>query len=110
MAFGRSELSMTSTPMAEQYTRLQLDFMPPVARITLNNPPLNVIDMQMMEDLLSALAKVEEQADVSALVIGGSMRAFSAGVDITVHTPDQVEAMLSRFHRVIHAVITSKKV
>jgi cyclohexa-1,5-dienecarbonyl-CoA hydratase len=96
--------------MAEQYTRLQLDFMPPVARITLNNPPLNVIDMQMMEDLLSALAKVEEQADISALVIGGSMRAFSGGVDITVHTPDQVEAMLSRFHRVIHAVITSKKV
>ncbi len=101
---------MTSATTTEQYARIQLDLMPPVARITLNNPPLNIIDMQMMDELLSALAQVEEQPDISALVIGGSMRAFSAGVEVSIHTPDQVEAMLSRFHRVIHGVVTSKKV
>jgi cyclohexa-1,5-dienecarbonyl-CoA hydratase len=92
------------------YAKIQLDIMPPVARITLNNPPLNVIDMQMMDELLSALAQLEEQPEISALVIGGTMRAFSAGVEVSIHTPDQVEAMLSRFHRVIHGVITSKKI
>ena len=40
----------------------------------------------------------------------GEGRAFSAGVDVAAHTPDKVEIMLLKFHVVIRALISSKKV
>jgi len=46
-----------------------LDFQPPVARLTLHYPPLNVIDLAMMDELAKALAEIEARADVSTLVL-----------------------------------------
>jgi len=87
-----------------------LSLAPPVARITLQNPPLNVIDIPMMEELATALAEIETRQDVSAIVFCGSGKAFSAGVDVAAHTPDKVEQMLTKFHHVIRAIIATKKV
>ncbi len=42
-----------------------VDITPPVARIVLSNPPLNVIDIPMMEELAQALAEIEARSDVS---------------------------------------------
>lgn len=81
-----------------------------VARIVLQNPPLNVIDIPMMEELGRALAEIEAQPAVAAIVISGAGKAFSAGVDVAAHTPDKVEEMLTRFHSVIRALIAMKKV
>ena len=39
--------------------RITLAIEPPVARITLNNSPVNVIDMPMMKELTSVLADIE---------------------------------------------------
>jgi cyclohexa-1,5-dienecarbonyl-CoA hydratase len=83
---------------------------PPVARITLHNPPLNVIDIPMMRELQQVLAEVESRADISVVVLEGSERAFSAGVDIKAHTPDKVGEMLHEFHAVIRALVASRKV
>jgi cyclohexa-1,5-dienecarbonyl-CoA hydratase len=91
-------------------TRLGLSIDAPVARITLQNPPLNVIDVSMMEELSAALAEVDSRSDVSVLVIEGAGRAFSAGVDVGAHTPDKVAAMLEKFHAVIRALVATKKV
>jgi cyclohexa-1,5-dienecarbonyl-CoA hydratase len=90
--------------------RLAVDPVPPVARISLNHPPLNVIDMAMMEELAQALAEIETQQDVSVLVIGGEGKSFSAGVDVAAHAPETIEQMLSSFHQVIRALLGSKKV
>ena len=46
-------------------TRIALEIQPPVARITLQHPPLNVIDVPMMDELAQALAEIEARADVS---------------------------------------------
>lgn len=81
-----------------------------VASITLHNPPLNVIDIRMMEELSQALAEFEAQPRVSVLVVKGEGKALSAGVDIAAHTPDKIEEMLSKFHRLIRALIDSKRV
>ena len=40
-------------------TRIALNFQPPAARLTLHHPPLNVIDVPMMDELAQALAKIE---------------------------------------------------
>ena len=92
------------------YSKIRLDFEPAVARITLQNPPLNVIDIAMMEELASALAEIEQRSAVVAIVFSGSQKAFSAGVDVAAHTPDKVEEMLGKFHAVIRAIVASKKV
>jgi cyclohexa-1,5-dienecarbonyl-CoA hydratase len=76
----------------------------------LNNPPLNVITPRMMEELSQTLTEIEMNPDLSVIVLEGSGSSFSAGVAIAAHTPDNVEAMLSRFHAVIRALIGSKKI
>jgi len=90
--------------------RLDVDSRTPVARIMLRNPPLNVIDIPMMEELAQTLADIEARTDVSVIVLSGEGEAFSAGVDVAAHTPDKVESMLTKFHSVISAIVTSKKV
>jgi cyclohexa-1,5-dienecarbonyl-CoA hydratase len=81
-----------------------------VARITLNHPRLNVIDVAMMEELSRALADIETQPEICAIVINGAGAAFSAGVDVAAHTPDKVRDMLEKFHAVIRSMVACKKV
>jgi cyclohexa-1,5-dienecarbonyl-CoA hydratase len=83
---------------------------PPIAHIGLNNPPVNVIDIPMMDELAEALNEIETRPDIAILIVSGSQRAFSAGVDVAAHTPDKVEQMLNKFHGVIRALVGSKKV
>jgi cyclohexa-1,5-dienecarbonyl-CoA hydratase len=99
-----------ATGALTQYSRLTLDVHPPVARISLLHPPLNVIDIAMMEELAQALAEIEGRVDLSVLVLSGAGKAFSVGVDVAAHTPDKVETMLTKFHAVIRALVGLKKV
>jgi len=81
-----------------------------VVRVGLRNPPLNVIDIPMMEELSQVLAEIETQASAAVIVISGTGKAFSAGVDIAAHTPGNVEAMLAKFHSVVRALVATRKV
>jgi cyclohexa-1,5-dienecarbonyl-CoA hydratase len=101
---------MSTTLTDAKLVRLSLGIDPPVARIELRHPPLNVIDVPMMEELARSLAEVESHQDVSVIVLSGEGKAFSAGVDVAAHTPDKVEEMLAKFHGVIRAMIATKKV
>jgi cyclohexa-1,5-dienecarbonyl-CoA hydratase len=91
-------------------TRISLHVHPPVARITLHNPPLNIIDIPMLEQLWAALADAEARADITVIVLAGSDKVFSAGVDVAAHTSDKIEEMLRNFHAVFHALVSSRKV
>jgi cyclohexa-1,5-dienecarbonyl-CoA hydratase len=99
-----------TTAVESKTVRLRVDVSPPVARFVLRHPPLNVIDIAMMEDLAQALGEIEARSDVSVVVLSGEGRAFSAGVDVAAHTPDKVDAMLLKFHSVIRTLVASKKV
>lgn len=91
-------------------TRLTVDIRPPLAEIRLHHPPLNVIDIPMMEELVQVLAEIEADPKITAIAFHGSQKAFSVGVDVAAHSPDKVEAMLAKFHAVIRVIIASKKV
>ena len=101
---------MTTVLADSKLTRISLEIEDAVARITLRNPPLNVIDIPTMEELTQVLAQIESQSQVSAIVVSGEGRAFSAGVDIAAHTPDKVEEMLAKFHGVIRTLVAMRKV
>jgi cyclohexa-1,5-dienecarbonyl-CoA hydratase len=101
---------MTTTLADNKLARLALEIGAPVARIDLCHPPLNVIDIPMMEELARALAEIDSRQDVSVIVVSGAGEVFSAGVDVAAHTPDKVEEMLAKFHAVIRALVATKKV
>jgi cyclohexa-1,5-dienecarbonyl-CoA hydratase len=90
--------------------RLAVETQGPIARITLSHPPLNVIDIPMMDQLSAALAEIESKPEVIAVIFSGTQKAFSVGVDVAAHTRDKVEEMLTKFHAVIRAIVASRKV
>jgi cyclohexa-1,5-dienecarbonyl-CoA hydratase len=99
-----------TTAVETKLNRLTLSISSSVAQIELRNPPLNVIDIPMMEELAQALAEIDARSDVSIIVLSGEGKSFSAGVDVAAHTADKVAAMLSKFHAVIRALVATKKV
>jgi cyclohexa-1,5-dienecarbonyl-CoA hydratase len=101
---------MTTTSTHPKLGRLSLAIDGPVARIRLCNPPLNVIDIPMMEEVSLSLAEIEAREDVWVIVLSGEGKAFSVGVDVAAHTTDKVEEMLGKFHAVIRALVATKKV
>jgi len=72
-----------------------------IAFLTINRPPLNILNIPAMEEINDALSSLVGNKDVKALVISGNgEKAFSAGVDVVDHTEDKVEKMLQVFHDV----------
>ena len=66
-------------------------------RITLDVPPLHILDIALLSELRDALARVKP--DRHALVITSSgEKAFSAGASVQDHLGDRVAAMLANFH------------
>jgi cyclohexa-1,5-dienecarbonyl-CoA hydratase len=63
-----------------------------------------------MEELTQVFGELESQPGISAVLLQGGGKAFSAGVDIAAHTPDRVEEMLSKFHTLIRSVLGCKKI
>jgi len=53
-----------------------------------------------MEELKRALQEVEARLEISVVVLSGSNKAFSAGVDVAAHAPEKIGEMLEKFHAV----------
>src|SRR5256885_16423330 len=53
-----------------------------VAVIAMNNPPVNGLGFDLRRDIVEGLARAEGDANVKAVVLIGSPRAFSGGADI----------------------------
>lgn len=99
-----------ATQAITKFSRITLDVQRSGARITLSHPPVNVLDIPMMDELAQALAEIETRHDTPVIVISGAGKGFCAGVDVAAHTPEKVQDMLSRFHGVIRALVATKKV
>ncbi len=69
------------------------------AWITLARPPLNILDIPMMEALDAALERALPKSDF-VIFQGAGPKGFSAGAEVADHTPERVEKMLSAFHAV----------
>lgn len=79
-----------------------------VATILLDRPPLNIMNIEMMEGLDDALASIASRCDI--VVFRGAGKAFSAGAEIADHVPERVARMLGAFHRVFLNLWQSKMV
>ena len=84
------------------FDTLLLEKMDGVAHISLNRPDvLNAYNMQMRDDFSQVLSAVQEDPDVTAMLITGEGRAFCAGADLTEFgtAPSQAVARRVRWQR-----------
>ena len=77
-----------------------------VSRLILARPPLNVMNIAMMEEMLAAIESIGREKDLKVMVIEAEGKAFSAGVDVADHAEEKVEEMLSLFHNIFFALRT----
>jgi cyclohexa-1,5-dienecarbonyl-CoA hydratase len=73
-----------------------------VAWLTLDRPPLNILDIPSNRELAACVRSLD---GVRVVALRGSGGAFSAGVQIEDHAPARVGAMLEAFHGVFHAFV-----
>jgi len=68
-----------------------------VGRITLNRPPLNIMNIAMMEEINSVLKEWKDKKDMKLLLFNAKGKAFSAGVDVGEHMGDLAPKMIEVF-------------
>jgi len=83
--------------MAFKY--IQTELKDGVAFLTLNRAPLNVFNIEMMEEINHYLEGLKKEKSLKLLVIQAAGKAFSAGVDVGEHLGDLVYKMIEVFHR-----------
>jgi len=68
-----------------------------VGRLTLDRPPLNILSIAMLREMLSIVKQAAAGQRLKALVLRAEGTVFSAGVDVADHTPEKVGEMIPLF-------------
>jgi cyclohexa-1,5-dienecarbonyl-CoA hydratase len=70
-----------------------------LAAITLNRPPVNVLNIAMMDEINAFLAGLKGKKDLKVILFNAKGKCFSAGVDVGEHMGDLAPKMIASFHR-----------
>jgi cyclohexa-1,5-dienecarbonyl-CoA hydratase len=81
------------------YKHIQTELKEGVATLTLNRTPLNVLNIEMMEEINTYLEELRKEKSLKLLVVQAAGKAFSAGVDVGEHLGDLVYKMIEVFHK-----------
>lgn len=90
----------------DQSSRVVLRIDDRVARISLNNPPLNTLTIEMMALITDAINTAARDAGLCAIVfeVGAGCRAFSAGVALEDHAPEVAYQLIDAFHSIFRTL------
>ncbi len=87
------------------YKHIETEVKDGIAILTLNRPPLNILNIEMMNEINDALKGWLENKDLKAVLIKAKGKHFSAGVDVGEHIGDMAPKMIEAFHgmfRLLH--------
>lgn len=77
-----------------------------VAKIIINKPPLNILDIDTLEEMNQALAELRTDDEVKVVVItGAGNKAFSAGVAVGDHIGEKLPKMVEVFHKLFISLV-----
>jgi len=79
---------------------IDLSFQEGVGTLTLNRPPVNVINIPMLRELTDALQLAAADRELKVLQLRADGKLFSAGVDVLDHTAERVNEMMGLFDQV----------
>jgi enoyl-CoA hydratase len=95
------------------YQTIELAHQGGVSTLTLNRPPLNLVTMEMLEELVAAFDELEHRDATRAVLFTGSgSRAFCAGADLSneaEHTPEAGRAFRELGRRIVERIETFPK-
>jgi len=81
-----------------------------MGKLVINRPPLNILNIDTLEEMNQALAELRTDDEVKVVVItGAGDRAFSAGVDVGDHLGDKLPKMVEVFHKLFISLIEVDK-
>lgn len=66
--------------------------------LTLNRPPVNVLNIAMMNEMNEVLDAWRSEKDLKVVLINAKNKCFSAGVDVGEHMGDMAPKMIEAFH------------
>ena len=66
-----------------------------VVHLTINAPPVNVLDAAILQELVDRLGDFEADEAVAAVVLSGEGRCFSAGASVEEHKQEQADGMVT---------------
>jgi len=75
-----------------------------IARVVLDQPPLNVLTRGTLAELRQALKGLAEQRDLRVLTLSAAGRHFSAGADVAEHMPPVFRDLIPEFLETVLAV------
>jgi len=75
-----------------------------VARITFARPKHNVLNIEMMRELIAGLENLKADRELKCVVISGEGPSWCAGVEVADHKPEQVDAMIATFNRMLELI------
>ena len=82
--------------MAYEYIEVTLE--KGLGSITLNRPPVNILNIAMMEEINRALDSWQGNSNLKAVLFKAKGKCFSAGVDVGEHMGDLAPKMIDVFH------------
>jgi cyclohexa-1,5-dienecarbonyl-CoA hydratase len=71
-----------------------------VARITLNRPKFNMMNIDMMNELNGRLEAIIGDEELKCVVIRAEGKHFCTGVEVADHKPEKVGGMIAVFNRI----------
>ena len=82
------------------YNHIEVKFENGLGTITLNRPPVNVLNIAMMDEINEVLASWQGEKDLKVVLFDAIGKCFSAGVDVGEHMGDMAPKMIEAFHRI----------
>jgi cyclohexa-1,5-dienecarbonyl-CoA hydratase len=70
-----------------------------VVRLILESPPVNVLDIQLLEELTAALDELAQDGSTAAVLLSGEGKCFSAGASVAEHKRPMAPRMIETFER-----------
>ena len=82
------------------FKHIQTELKDGVATLTLSRAPVNVLNIEMMEEINIFFEGLLKEKSLKLLVIQAVGKAFSAGVDVGEHLGDLADKMIEVFHKI----------
>lgn len=90
---------------AEGYKFIQWELRDGQARLTLNRPPHNVLNAEMLTEIALAIESLHDHPEVKVILLQAAQgsKSFCGGVDLPEYTTQRVFQMLDAFARVFNS-------
>jgi cyclohexa-1,5-dienecarbonyl-CoA hydratase len=98
------EQDVFASVSAPSFKCILVDTAQGITRITLNRPPANVLSIDMMQELATAIESLEYQREVKLVTFFAAGKYFSAGFELGDHLGDRGYMMLESFRRIFEAL------